>query len=327
VACFGTFTASFNSAIFSSGINDASEAFGVSREVGTLGTALFILGFAFGPLIWAPASELMGRQWPLTIGILGCAIFTMGGAVAKDIQTLIICRFFGGLFGASQLSVVPALLSDIYSSSHRSTALALYALTVFVGPFIAPFIGGFVSSSTLGWRWTLYVPAIMSFTSSIFFFLFLTETYTPVLLQRKAAVIRRQTSNWGIHAKHDEVEINLHEIVNKNFTRPLRMLATEPILLLVSVYMSFIYGIVYALLEAYPLVFESVYGMTPGVGGLPFIGLIIGQLLGCALILSQQPVYEKRRAANNGFMVPEWRLEPSIFGALFFTAGIFWFVI
>ncbi|KAK9322003.1 putative bicyclomycin resistance protein [Lipomyces orientalis] len=325
LVCFGTFTASFNSAVFSPGINGASKAFGVSSQVGALGTTLYVLGFASGPLIWAPASELIGRRWPLIVGILGDSIFTIASAVAKDIQTLIICRFFAGLFGASQLSVVPAVLSDIYNNVHRGVSIALYSLTVFGGPFTSPFIGGFISSSSLGWRWTLYIPAFMGFTSTTLFMLFLKETYAPFLLIKKAAAIRRQTLNWGIHAKQDEVEVDIYELIRNNLTRPLRMLITEPVILLISLYMSFIYGLVYALLEAYPYVFESIYGMSPGVSGLTFIGLIVGQLLACVFILSQHSIYAKNLAANNYVPVPEWRLPPAIVGAPVFTAGIFWF--
>ncbi|KAF4156826.1 hypothetical protein CNMCM6069_006348 [Aspergillus lentulus] len=324
-ACLGTLTASFTSAIFAPGASHASKAFGVGPEVGTLGTTLYILGFASGPLIWAPTSELIGRRWPLTIGMLGVAIFTISAAVCKDIQTLIICRFFAGLFGASQLSVVPAVLSDVYNSSQRGTAITIYSLTVFVGPFSAPFIGGFISSSSLGWRWTLYISAFMGFASVSLFMLLLKETYAPLLLVAKAEAIRRQTFNWGIHAKLDEVDVDVHELIQKYFTRPLKILITEPIVLLISLYMSFIYGLVYALLEAYPYVFESVYGMSPGVGGLPFIAIIIGQLLACGFIITQNSSYAKKLAANGNVAVPEWRLSPAIVGAPVFAVGIFWF--
>ncbi|PWY91634.1 bicyclomycin resistance protein [Aspergillus sclerotioniger CBS 115572] len=325
MVCFGTFTASFASAVFAPGAGGAAKAFGVSSEVGMLGTTLYVLGFASGPLIWAPASELIGRRWPLTMGIVGVGLFSIASAVAKDIQTVIICRFFAGMFGASQLSVVPAVLSDIYNNMHRGAAIAVYSLTVFVGPFSGPFVGGFLASSSLGWRWTLYIPAFMGFACAAMFVLFLKETYAPCILVSKAAALRRQTSNWGIHAKQEEVEVDLQELVQKNFTRPLRMLVTEPIILVISVYMSFIYGLVYALLEAYPYVFESVYGMSPGVGGLTFCGLIIGQLLACGFILSQHSVYVKKLAANDNIPIPEWRLTPAIVGAPVFTAGIFWF--
>lgn len=36
--------------------------FGISQEVFELGLSLFVLGFAVGPLFWAPLSELYGRQ-------------------------------------------------------------------------------------------------------------------------------------------------------------------------------------------------------------------------------------------------------------------------
>lgn len=61
----------------------------------------------------------------------------------------------------------------------------------------------------------------------------------------------RLTRNWGIHAKQEEVEVDLRELAVKNIARPLRILFTEPIVLLVTIYMSFLYGILvrpYALL-------------------------------------------------------------------------------
>ncbi|GLA89464.1 hypothetical protein AtubIFM56815_003943 [Aspergillus tubingensis] len=324
IACFGTFIPSFASGVFAPGSAAAAKSFNVGSEVGILGTSLFVLGFAAGPVIWAPASELFGRRWPLTLGIFGGAVFTIASAVAKDIQTLIICRFFAGMFGASPLAVVPAVLSDIWNNSHRGAAISLYAILVFLGPLSAPFIGGFIASSSLGWRWTLYIPAIVGFAWGGICILFLKETYASCLLVSKAANLRQQTGNWGIHAKQEEVEVDIQQLIQKYFTRPLRMLVTEPIVLVISLYMSFIYGIVYALLEAYPYVFESVHGMGPGVNGLPFIGLIIGQMAACGFVLSQHSAYVKKLAANNNVPIPEWRLNSVVVGAPVFTIGIFW---
>jgi Major Facilitator Superfamily. len=225
---------------------------------------------------------------------------------------------------ASQLTVVPGVLSDVFDNRYRGVAVTLYALTVFVGPFSAPFTGGFIATSYLGWRWTLYIPAILSLFIGAISLLFLRETFAPVILMDKAYRLRRQTGNWGIHAKQEKIEVGFKELMEKYFTRPLRLLVTEPIILFVSMYMSFIYGIVYALLEAYPYVFEEIYGMKPGISGLPFIGLIVGQVLGCSLMLSQHGTYIKRLAENKGESVPEWRLRPTILGAPIFTIGIFW---
>ena len=254
-------------------------------------------------------------------------IFTVGSAAAKDIQTLVICRFFAGMCGAGQLTVVPGVLVDIFDNTYRGVAITLYSLTVFVGPFSAPFMGGFIASSYLGWRWALYIPAFLSFANGGISFCFLRETYVPCLLIAKAAAIRRQTNNWGIHAQHARIEVDPGALINKYFIRPLEMLTTEPIILLVSLYMSFIYGLVYCLLEAYPYVFEEIYGFTPGISGLPSIGLIIGQVLGCGFILSQQATYAKKLAENKNVPVPEWRLVPALLGAPVFAIGIFWWVV
>ena len=282
------------------------------------------MGFASGPIIWAPASELIGRRWPLIVGIFGDSIFVISSAVAKDIQTLILCRFFSGLFGASQLSIVPAVLSDIFDNVSRGPAIAIYSLTVFVGPFAAPFIGAFIAESFLGWRWILYVPSFLGFLSTVLMLGLLKETYAPAILVDKAAQIRRHTQNWAIHAKHEEVEVDMREIAHNNLLRPLRMLLTEPVILLVSLYMSFVYGLVYALVEAIPYIFSKTYQMHAGPAALPCIALIVGQLLACSFILSQHSAYVKKLKANGGVPMPEWRLAPTLVGAPVFTIGIFW---
>jgi MFS transporter, DHA1 family, multidrug resistance protein len=71
--------------------------FDVSREVGVLGVSLYVLGFATGPIIWAPSSELYGRKSPLLISCFAFSIFSIAVAVAKDVQTVFISRFFSGI--------------------------------------------------------------------------------------------------------------------------------------------------------------------------------------------------------------------------------------
>lgn len=235
-----------------------------------------------------------------------------------------ICRFFGGLFSASPISIVPAVFSDLFNNAQRGVIMSIFCMAVFIGPFAAPFVGGFIAESALGWRWTMYISAIMVFLAFGLIVVFLDETYAPVILIRKAATLRRQTRNWGIHAKQDEVEVDFGELLRNNFARPIVMLITEPILLLVSLYISFIYGLIYALLGAYPVVFQGVYGMNMGVGGLAFVGLILGELLGGVYILLIQGSYRMKLAANNDTPIPEWRLPPAILGAVAFAIGLFW---
>jgi DHA1 family multidrug resistance protein-like MFS transporter len=322
---FTTLTAAFGSSVFSAATGVIALIYGVSMEVGILGTSLYVLGFATGPIFWAPFSELKGRRLPLVIAPFGFTIFSIAVASGKDIQTILICRFWSGFFASCPLTCVAAVFSDMFDNRTRGMAITIFSMAVFTSPLLAPFSGGFITMSDLTWRWTEWLISIMGATCFLLNLIFLHETYAPIVLVQKAEELRRRTKNWGIHAKQEEIEIDLRELFEKNFSRPLRMLFTEPIVLLLSIYLAFIYGLLYLFLTAYPLVFQGVHHMNMGVGGLPFFGMIIGQLLAGVFIFIRQPSYQKKLAANNNVPVPEWRLKEVIIGGVAFAVGIFWF--
>lgn len=108
----------------------------------------------------------------------------------------------------------------------------MFTLAVFIGPMVAPFIGGFIVTSHLGWRWTMYLSGILASAAAVANFFFFYETYAPVILVTKASRLRQATLNWAIHAKLEENEVDLRAIIEKNLTRPLHMLLVEPIVLL-----------------------------------------------------------------------------------------------
>ena len=97
-----------------------------------MGVSLYVLGFATGPIIWAPFSELRGRRLPLVIASFAFAVFQIAVAVGKDLQTVLICRFWGGFFGACPLTVVAAVFSDMFSN--RTRGLAVSAFKDFIRP-------------------------------------------------------------------------------------------------------------------------------------------------------------------------------------------------
>lgn len=156
------------------------------------------------------------------------------------------------------------------------------------------FLGGFITKSYLGWRFTAWIPAFMGYASAVAALYFQAETYGPVILVSKASELRRLTRNWGIHAKQEEVEVDLKELAVKNVTRPLRILFTEPIVLIITVYMSFIYGLLYLNLTAYAIVYGEVYHWSLGVSGLPFMALIVGVVIGFGAFLIANNSYVKK---------------------------------
>jgi MFS transporter, DHA1 family, multidrug resistance protein len=69
----------------------------------------------------------------------------------------------------------------------------------------------------------------------------------------------------------------------------------------------------------------QIHGFNPGIGGLPFLGNIVGQLFAGVYMILIAPSYNRKLAANHNIPVPEWRMPHAIFGGALFGIGILWF--
>lgn len=212
------------------------------------------------------------------------------------------------------------MLADIFDSIDRGIAISIFSGAVMCGPAVGPIVGGFVTISYLGWRWTEYITAIMGFFFTGIAILIVPETYEPILLESRAKKLRHKTRNWAIHAKSEESAVNIKVIAEKYLLRPFQMLALEPILLLVTLYMGFIYGFLYMCFNAYPISFQELRGWNEGVGALPFLAIVVGVIIACVFVVVFSKTRLQRQAENFGHIVPEERLIPMMIGGL----GMLW---
>lgn len=142
------------------------------------------------------------------------------------------------------------------------------------------------------------------------------ETYEPVLLEWRAKKIRHKTRNWAIHAKSEESDVNIKIIAEKYLLRPFQMLALEPILLLVTLYMGFIYGFLYMCFNAYPISFQELRGWNEGIGALPFLAIVAGVIAASVFVVIFSKTRLQRQTEKLGYIVPEERLIPMMVGGL-----------
>ncbi|PYH94396.1 MFS general substrate transporter [Aspergillus ellipticus CBS 707.79] len=299
---------------------------GVSAEVAVLDVTLYLVGFILGPIIWAPVSEIWGRRVSILPAVFCQALFAIGTARSTNAASVYCTRFFTGFFGSAPISNVTAALGDIWSRETRGIAVSLYAVAVNGGPSLGPVIGAaLVSNPHLNWRWTGYILAIWVFVTFLLAFFCLPEVYPLVLLQRKARRLRKETGNQQYYHPHEHLKLDLHSIMTKQLSRPLRMLFTEPIVACIALYASFVYGVMYLTLEVFPIVFLDIRGWPPVLSTLPFLALLIGVISSVGVNILNQFRYNKVAKAANGKAVPEARLPPMAFGAVFFVAGAFWF--
>jgi MFS transporter, DHA1 family, multidrug resistance protein len=183
-----------------------------------------------------------------------------------------------------------------------------------------------IVESSLGWRWIFWVMMIFAGSCSLLAIFFLPETYAPVILLKKAERLRKAdpSGTKDLVAEHENQDWSIRSLVNRVLLRPIKMLMMEPILVLISIYLSIVYGILYALFEAFPIIFIRVRGFTPSQSGLIFIGIGIGTSLGSVLNALFSRHYPALIDKWRGFPPPEQRLFAGMLGGPALSIGAFW---
>lgn len=322
---FVTLAVALVSSAYSGGMGQIIAQFGVEEEIVILGVSLFVLGFAIGPLIWAPLSEIFGRRHIFTFSYAFLTAFNAGAAGSQNIQTLIILRFLAGCFGSSPFGNAGGTIADMFPASKRGIAVSLFAAAPFLGPTIGPIIGGFLATGA-GWRWVEGFLAVFSGVLWLCIIFLLPETYAPVLLRRRAAKLSELTGK--VYRSKLDIErgpIPMGKTLKTALSRPWILLFREPIVLLFSIYMAIIYGTLYMLFAAYPIVFQEVRGWSEGVGGLAFLGILVGMVLAVIYTFPENMRYAKKCGETTDRLPPEVRLPPSMVGGIALPIGLFWF--
>ncbi|RMY86213.1 hypothetical protein D0862_10972 [Hortaea werneckii] len=320
-----TLAVAFVSSAYSGGADQIIREFRCSQEVYTLGISFFVLGFAIGPLLWAPLSELFGRQilYAVTYGLL--TAFNAGAAGSNNIATLIVLRFFAGAFGSSPLTNAGGVIADMFPARERGLAMSIFAAAPFMGPVLGPIVGGFVGE-TVGWRWVEGVMAIFTGTLWLLGMFLVPETYPPVIQRQRAKKLSKMTGKvYRSRADVDQGPTTFGHVFKTSLSRPWVLLFREPIVFLLSIYMAIIYGTLYMLFSAYPIVYQQQRGWSPGIGGLAFIGIAVGMLLAVAYSVWDNKRYAKVSDQHKGFAPPEARLPSCMVGGIAVPVGLFWF--
>ncbi|CAE6487449.1 unnamed protein product [Rhizoctonia solani] len=333
------------SSIVTGDIPGPMEEFQVSEEVVNLTVTLFVVGFGIGPLVFAPMSEILGRYPVYCISMGLYFIFTLPSALAPNIGCLIASRALAGIASSAPMTNVGGTLADIWDVEDRGAAMAIFSASIFMGPCIGPLIGGFIGE-TIGWRWIYWV--LFIFVGAVFAVtvFFMPETLSPVLLRRRAARLRKATGDPTLKSESELHHVSLAEKVKISLTRPLVLLVTEPLLICMSAYLTFIYSLLYFLLATEPLlicmsgyltfIYSLLYlfffayplvllpkGLDAGEIGLTFIGVMIGIFLAMLFLPLQEKAY--RKVCSERGVVPEARLPFMMFGSVLLPFGLFIF--
>jgi len=229
-----TLCVAFASSAYSGAVESIIEDFHCSEEVVILGMSLMVLGYAVGPLIWAPMSETLGRRNVFVVSFVFYTLFTSVCAASQNVWTLIIFRFLSGTFGSSALVIPGGEIADMFDTETRGIGIGIFCVAPFMGPSLGPMIGGFLSQAG-SWRWVMGLLGIYSALLTFLGFLFLPETYAPALLRSRAKLLSEVTGRHYLTAMDARHPLNIRELIRHALVRPWVLLFCEPIVLSLTV--------------------------------------------------------------------------------------------
>lgn len=310
---FFAFGSTFGASVYSPGIQDVVRQFHVSEELAILPLSMYTVGLALGPLIGSPLCETCGRKLVYLITGPLFALFTLGAGFSNNIAALVVCRFFAGFAAAPAIGNASATIIDYTAGRYRTVIMSFYFSIPIIGACSGPLVGGLVAQAT-NWRWTQW---------TIIFLLI--AFYIPILFTResyKKIILRRRAKKLGVPGPTEVARTWLQFVqhfLRTQLIRPVHMLFTEPIVTLVCIYNSFLFGLIYLFIVASPWVYETYYGFGITGQSLSFLGLIIGATIApIPLIVLDHYLYQPRLKRFGGQSAPDEQFpaENRLFGAL-----------
>ncbi|CAD1813669.1 Multidrug resistance protein 1 [Candida parapsilosis] len=332
---FLTVSVYMGSAIYTPGVQDIMEKFNINETKAVLPLTMFVIGYGIGPIFFSPLSEdsRIGRTPLYIVTLFIFCMMQIPTALSTSLAGMAVLRLIAGFFASPALSTGGASFGDFITLPYFVVGLATWSLGAVCGPSIGPLIGAVLvqrggHNGYESWRWTFWFMALIS---SCFLILgwTLPETYAPKLLRQKAERLRKLTGNNKIvsQAELDHGASSTGEVVRKLFWRPFEITITEPVVLLIGIYIALVYSILYLFFEAVPIVFQETKHFTLVEMGVTYLSVVIGIFIGGAIYIPYvYKVFTKPLLAGDyGKVTPEIFLPPSIFGAVLMPIGLFIF--
>ncbi|KAM0748342.1 MFS general substrate transporter [Meredithblackwellia eburnea MCA 4105] len=327
------FVVGVGGSINSAASEQAAADLGVSTELISLETALFLSGFGVASPLFGPIGELAGRSPVYIITLVIYAVFEIGAGFAPNIASRCVLRFLAGFWGSTPLANAGGTLADLWNARERTLAFCMFSFCGFLGPALGPVIGGFTAQSYLGYRWCDFIQAIWGGALALLLTLFLPETLAPVLLKRRAAEMRKITgdSRYETSLERARKAVPFRAVFIDAIQRPFKMMVLEPIVIFFSLYMSMVYIILFGDLVAFPIVF-STWELDTGMRGLCFLSIAVGLFIIAALFpfiyqdyVKGEKLARERTGNPNAVPEPESRLRLAMVGTWLVPISLFWF--
>ncbi|GLA48918.1 hypothetical protein AnigIFM63604_004504 [Aspergillus niger] len=317
------FVVSASSSIESAVVPQSTAGYGVSEVVAALFVGIFLLGFATGSLISGPLSEILGRNAVYLVSTSLFMIFVMGSGLSPNTGAKLAFRFLAGVCGCPPLTCAGGTVADIWDSKEKTLAFPVYAILSYGGAILAPVIASYMGSGSISYRWTDWIVLIMAGLVLSLIVLVQPETYGPLLLRWKSKHLRQLTGDPRYLSKLDLDQTPLLSRIRRACVRQFTLPIREPIVLVLSLYLTVLYIVLFAFFVGYADIFTDVHGMSQGLTNVVWVAIHRKRGLKgdreVSEIGNETNVSEKPSTIQ-----PEDRLWYAMMGAPAMTLSLFW---
>jgi MFS family permease len=211
-----TLTAQFGSALLNPAFVQVAKDLHVTVEQASYTTTVFILFTGVFPLFITPFANVYGRRILYLIFTIIAIAGYVGSAASPTWGGVIAGRVFSGIGNSIPVGIGAATICDLFVQGERGVPMGIYAWATTNGPHVAPIAGGYIAQR-YGWRWAIWIPAIIL---GVLFILAL-FTFPETLFSREQSnnlEARSYTQKLLFHGKVLDRSIRV-----RDFLLPLRM--------------------------------------------------------------------------------------------------------
>ncbi|USW57704.1 Putative major facilitator superfamily, MFS transporter superfamily [Septoria linicola] len=258
----------------------------------------------------------------------------MACGFSPNFASLLVFRFIGGLCGSPGLTLASSTIADLFEPGRaRGVALFCYYSMPWLGSVLGPLIG-FLVVAEKTWEWTQWVFLFIAVPIALPGLALLRESKQSILDKRASRArqmsMDERKDSRGLLSRIRDSLATVPQYVQSSLLRPLSMLFTELIVGLVCLYAGFNFGLIYALVIVFPDIFAAAYSFNEVQQGLAFLGLIVGCILGPALLIADGELIERKKRgrvdhekqSSTDKLSPEVRLHGAMIGAVLLPTGL-----
>jgi AAHS family 4-hydroxybenzoate transporter-like MFS transporter len=120
-----------------------------------------LIGLTLGALMFGPLADRYGRRPLLMIGVAGFGLFTLASAYSSSPDTLIVLRFFTGVFLGGALPSAITLASEYAPSRHKFLIVTMVNCGYTIGGALGGVIAARMTVGPDGWRHVLVLGGVL----------------------------------------------------------------------------------------------------------------------------------------------------------------------